>query len=175
MTRKRRESIEAKAQELIEGMCIPIQPEVLAEKLRIEIQKVQLESDVSGILVLKAEKAVMGINKSDSPVRQRFTIAHELGHFVLEHQRGGVFVDQKGNTHPAFYRDAASSLGMVTQEQEANAFAAALLMPKYVVAERFSQKSFDLGDEEALKELAEEFGVSTQAIAFRLANLGLIG
>jgi Zn-dependent peptidase ImmA (M78 family) len=72
-------------------------------------------------------------------------------------------------------RGEASSKGVDTEEIESNLFAAELLMPA-----RFLQKdlekiaSLDLNDEDVVTKLANNYGVSTQAMMFRLANLGYI-
>ncbi len=70
--------------------------------------------------------------------------------------------------HPAYNADS------VKYEQEANAFAAALLMPEDLIKAEANKASFDLGDERGLKELAKIFDVSSAAMYFRLFNLHLI-
>ena len=59
-------------------------------------------------------------------------------------------------------------------ERQANQFAAALLMPKFLVEEELKSIHIDLGDEQGLKSLADRFAVSAQAMSLRLVNLGLI-
>jgi len=68
------------------------------------------------------------------------------------------------------YRNNASATGEIHKEREANAFAAALLMPKDLVANVIEKFKFN-GDE-MVKHLASEFNVSDQAMSFRLSNLG---
>ncbi len=108
-------------------------------------------------------------------MRQRFTIAHECGHFLLhqtENEASGLFVDRR---YAAFYwRDGRSSEGEDIAEVEANQFAASLLMPTKLVLEEIQKQDFDLTDEEALNALASKFEVSIQAMSFRLANLGIL-
>ncbi len=69
-----------------------------------------------------------------STVRQRFTIAHELGHFFLHRASSTVFVDAA----PIFFRDESSSNGSQREEIEANAFAAELLMPEDAIRQRLT-------------------------------------
>jgi len=56
-------------------------------------------------------------------VRQRFSIAHEIGHFILHQKQGQLFIDK---TYKVFLRDQLSSSGENIQEIQANQFAAAL-------------------------------------------------
>lgn len=100
------------------------------------------------------------IAKNDPYVRKAFTIAHEVGHFVLHgdekkkeifYRKDLIFVDKE----------------MVPLEQEANCFAASLLMPKGVVLRYFKIIR-------NVEMLASIFGVSFSAMRLRLKNLELI-
>ncbi|HEY4248477.1 MAG TPA: ImmA/IrrE family metallo-endopeptidase [Lacunisphaera sp.] len=109
------------------------------------------------------------MNANHSEARQRFTIAHELGHFFL-HAGDPVFVDQSF----VMMRDTASSEGEKVEEREANLFAAELLMPaKLIVKEVEDMDDIDIVDDGKIGRLADKFGVSVQAMSFRLANLGV--
>jgi Zn-dependent peptidase ImmA (M78 family) len=127
---------------------------------------------VSGVLVVQDGRGVIGVNASDAPVRQRFTIAHECGHYELHKERMPVFID-KQFLRPmlAVFRDGKSSSGEDRLEREANAFAASLLMPEHLVLEEVSRLRLDVEDDAAVDELARRFEVSRQAMSFRLANL----
>jgi len=84
-----------------------------------------------------------------------------------------LFID-KG--YRAFFRDTASGKGTDMRERDANAFAAALLMPAALVRRAAKSYHFDLGDEGGpVEELARRFGVSSQAMTLRLANLDILG
>jgi Zn-dependent peptidase ImmA (M78 family) len=95
---------------------------------------------------------------SEPPVRQRFTIAHEIGHHVLGH--GDAFRDDK-QTFNVYNHDP--------REVEANAFAAALLMPQTHVL-----SAFRAGKASDVSGLATTFGVSEVAMLYRLKNLGVV-
>lgn len=165
--------IEKKASELLSRAgqsSMPVDPAQLADYLGIEVRLEQFEGDVSGLLLRQPDRTIIAINKADAPARRRFTIAHELGHFVLKHQ-GEIFVDHSTINR----RDSRSSAAIDKQEIEANAFAAALLMPtEWVVAE--AEALFDAGVDPSNvgAQLANRFGVSQHAMNFRLVNLGLI-
>ncbi|PLS84581.1 MAG: hypothetical protein CYG60_17180 [Actinobacteria bacterium] len=104
------------------------------------------------------------INSDKSRVRRRFTVAHELGHLVMGHLRGGqVVIDETLNER-------------APQEREANAFAAGLLMPKSGVRGAVDRLRKRLGENDPvgwIVWLADSFGVSEEAAAYRLVNLGL--
>jgi predicted transcriptional regulator len=95
------------------------------------------------------------LNGSGDSGRRRFTIAHEIGHFVLHPERcrperGGV-VNEAGRM----------------EEREADAFAAELLMPENLVRDAIREQGLDVD------RLADRFEVSRKAMQARLRNLGL--
>ena len=106
------------------------------------------------------------INSDKPRVRRRFTIAHELGHLALRHLHGGEIVVD----------DIVS--GGSPREREANAFAAGLLMPEAGVIGSWQRLQRRLGERSGpidwIVWLAVSFGVSDQAAAYRLVNLGQI-
>ena len=103
------------------------------------------------------------------PNRQRFSIAHEIGHFVLH--EGQTYID-KG--YRVQFRDLESGSGTKREEMDANAFAAALLMPDEWVKDAFYQQPFELTEDDVLQMLAQKFQVSTQAMSYRLMRLRLL-
>lgn len=156
----------------------PISPEKIALNLGLEIVNRNLSDDVSGALVLKEDsQPIIVVNSSHSPVRKRFTIAHELGHFLLKHGRDGLFIDRSEHF---IFRNEVSATGEKRQEVEANAFAAALLMPEKMVRtemEELSNIGIEIHDEaglELIKTLAKKFNVSSTSMTFRIANLSLM-
>ena len=151
---------------------VPVDVVQVAKDLGIRVEYAEFDEGCSGVLV-KGEDgtAVIGVNWEHHANRQRFTIAHEIGHFVLSHD-GNTFVD-KGTY--ARFRDEESHSGNVTEERQANQFAASLLMPASLVKGAFEERLFDPGDDSALGDMARAFQVSSQAMMFRLQNLGLLG
>lgn len=84
---------------------------------------------------------------------------------------GDTFVDSGYRMN---FRDLESGSGTKNQEIEANAFAAALLMPKALVRAAFEERRVDLADDgDDLATLAKKFGFSTQAMAIRVSTLGI--
>lgn len=134
-----------------------------------------LGDDVSGVFVSREGGGAIGFNKHHARVRQRFTIAHELGHGLLHQGRMPLFID-KG--YGVAFRDGRSSTGELRMERDANAFAAALLMPEKIVRREAEELTWahglDMGGGGgALKTLAQRFKVSQEAMSYRLARLGV--
>lgn len=150
--------------------ALPVNPQEIAEYHGIIVQEADLGEGVSGAIVVKKGKAKIGYNPAEVEHRQRFTIAHELGHYLLHRDKMEMFIDK------TFYalRDENSSKGEYKMEREANAFAAALLMPRSLVIREAKKLDFDLLDDKKLRKLADKFDVSTQAMSFRLANLNIL-
>ena len=168
-------SIENHAQRILEKLNIK-RPAVNVEKIARErgLKVIPYElGDVSGVLYVDKGRGTIGYNPNESEVRIRFTIAHELGHYELHRLNKEIFVDNKKFT--VLFRDQRSSTGEVVIEQEANAFAAALLMPKDLLTQEIAKRQIDLSDDnsDVIKDLAAKFKVSTQAMTFRIANLNL--
>ncbi len=147
----------------------PVDVANVTKLLGISLQLADLGDDCSGMLVRAEGGAVIGVHYAHPPNRQRFTIAHELGHFELH--EGGTYVDRSTTLR---LRSSANNSGSVVEEREANQFAAALLMPAPWLRRELKMHAVDLGDDESLRALCDKFGVSNQAMMYRLMNLGLL-
>lgn len=152
---------------------IPIPVEDIAVKLgaKLSYEPFEGKDEISGVLFRDNDRIVIGINSSHAKTRQRFSIAHEIGHLVLH--KGAIFIDKTVRLN----RDAKSSMAIDPQEIDANRFAAALLMPEKAVsveAKRRLLKKSKLPELFLIDELAAAFQVSTQAMEIRLTNLGII-
>ena len=122
------------------------------------------------MVYVKDGTPIIGVNALHHPNRQRFTLAHEVGHLVLHRTEitRQIHVD-KG--FPMLMRNAISATGVEEMEVEANFFAAELLMPEAFLAHSLQGQSFDIDDEGTVSALAKEYKVSTAAMRFRLGNL----
>ena len=165
--------IEKKAFELLEktnSVSLPIPIKEVIKKIGIKLSPYDLGNDVSGVLVIDNETCKIGYNSTESHVRQRFTLAHELGHFILHKNKNqDVFVDnvtymfRKSNTRSVDYKI----------EMEANQFAAAILMPEIMIERELNKlNNGNLSDHDLIVELANKFKVSQIAMTYRLNNLG---
>ncbi|QIN84644.1 ImmA/IrrE family metallo-endopeptidase [Rubrobacter tropicus] len=144
---------------------------VLADELGVIVARMPLGGDErspEGCSALDPQTGVayVLINSDKPRVRRRFTIAHELGHLALGHLHGGEMVVDE------------TVRGRSPREREANAFAAGLLMPEAGVADGWQRLERRLGQRPSpidwIVWLAASFGVSDQAAAYRLVNLGRI-
>jgi Zn-dependent peptidase ImmA (M78 family) len=159
------------------GDKLPIDVEQVAKKLGITVRYEHYDEDLSGVLVKEVDRVLIGVNSSHAVTRQRFTVAHECGHYVLQHT-GEVFVDKTIRSQSQILRrDGKSSLGSDAYEVAANQFAAELLMPATIlevqVTKRLQAKS-KISADELVSELASLFKVSSQAMEYRLTNLGYL-
>ncbi len=152
---------------------LPVDVDALAKSLGIEVTYSSLEDDYSGLLVIRNGTAAAYINSSHHPNRQRFSLAHEIGHFVLhERQQTAIenaYVDKAMRLyHRADRRDLGQSGKM---EWEANLFAAALLMPEELLRSKVLDEGYDLEDELDVSRLAVVLKVSEQALSIRLTKM----
>ncbi len=149
------------------GFALPVDPVAIAQRLGIQVWVAPLDSGVSGTLTKHAgySDPEITLNARDSRNRQRFTCAHELGHYVkrtaTSDDTDWEYVDR---------RDSLTSRGTEPEEVYANQFAAALLMPADLVREYHKMYEHSPATPAAL---AYDFGVSADAMNFRLDNLRL--
>jgi Zn-dependent peptidase ImmA (M78 family) len=150
----------------------PVPVEQIAVAEGAQIIKSAAEWSESGFLLRDNGRVIIGLNARNSPKRQRFTIAHELGHWRM-HEGKRLIVDQSVMINK---RDDVSSQATDTQEIDANRFAADLLMPKkFIRDELIRQTASGIGSrEELVTLLARTFDVSNDAMNWRLINLGVL-
>ncbi len=145
----------------------PVRLEKLLKRLKIDLVEKHLSS-MSGAAIIKDSKKIISINKSESDVRKRFTMAHELGHILLHYDQE-LNIDLKPIR---LNRDSNSTTGESWREVEANYFAASILMPANLVEQYYGVfvKKYE-DDDELLTAMAKKFDVSVQAMGIRLAKL----
>lgn len=152
----------------------PVNVKRIASKLGLTVQMEPFddeEGEMSGILIREGNKVILGVNNSHHSNRQRFTIAHEIGHYLL-HEGDRVFVDRN---YRVSLRDSDSSLGTKWEEVEANTFASSLLVPERFLIQDLQKENIDIEDSKKsnglIKRLAKKYRVSAQAMSFRLNRL----
>ena len=140
------------------NISLPVDLGRIASKngLSVELGLFQ-DPNVSGAYS-KPDKKIF-VSADDSYQRQAFTTAHELGHYFLhqDHQQD-VMLRQ-------YSLDPGSQTG--PREVEASKFAAALLMPRDMIADYWNMRM-------NISDIAQIFGVSQSAASWRLHNLGLL-
>jgi Zn-dependent peptidase ImmA (M78 family) len=142
-------------------METPVKLGALAQELGLEVFKSTLKPDVSGLIEPSATAPSgfrIRINRHEMVERQRFTLAHEIAHFLLHRSLiGGGVVDD------TLYRSSLSS----TQEVQANKLAAKLIMPDELVESEY-RKLRHLPVDDAVSRMASLFRVSTPAMRIKL-------
>lgn len=145
--------------------ALPVDPKEIAVSMGVAVESFGVGFDecnedlsISGEFRNENGAPLIRYNGIEAPVRQRFTIAHELGHYSLNH--GSAMRDTS---------NAFSLNNYDNKEVEANQFAAELLMPQSAIKEQVMQKG-----NKTLNGLARIFEVSQVAMRYRLKNLGWI-
>lgn len=167
--------VSQRATEFLERWAItaaPVQVEHIAAACGIQIVRSAAEWSESGFLLRDGSRTIMGINSRNSPKRQRFTMAHELGHWLL-HDGKPLIIDQSIMINK---RDDVSSQATDAEEIEANQFAAEFLMPTNFIAQALDREmKLGVGSrDELITSLARTFEVSNDAMGWRLINLGVL-
>jgi Zn-dependent peptidase ImmA (M78 family) len=161
--------IQAYIKELTKDMYegYELQLDKLCKELGLNYFEADFEDNISGAIVKDGNSSVYSIyvNRKHARNRQRFTLAHEIGHYISyksnsyskeELEEKGCFEDQA----LSYRKEGKHS----DAETEANLIAAELLMPKEIV-EKFME------EELTPEEMAKLFYVSTSAMTIRLKDL----
>jgi IrrE N-terminal-like domain len=150
--------IRRRYQQRFGGVELPVPVGAIAEDL-CGLTVEERDLDVSGMLV-PADRRIY-TNAAEPLARRRFTLAHELGHWVCQ--------CLEGRTAPIYCRAEVVGLDPTARavEREANVFAAELLMPEERVRDEWRRAA-------SAEELAGWFGVSPEAMTWRLFSFGLV-
>lgn len=143
---------------------VPVNVELLAKSLGIEVIHSSMSDEVSGMIEHVGDNRYrIVVNDNHPATRKRFTIAHELGHYFRHrHLIGDGISDDKlyRSSELGAYRNTA--IGR-RQETEANQFAATILMPKSALEQFVSESGIN---DPAV--IAKKIGVSKQAYCIRM-------
>jgi len=143
------------------GPCSPpVNIHEIAKHEGFEVVYLDWPSGLDGLLDPAFRK--IGLNRNVAPTRLRFTLAHELGHAVLNHN--AISDISPDIDHPP---EATATLYPKHLEQEANAFAGCLLVPKMLLREAVRVHRTP-------KALARSFDVSEAVICIRLEITKLV-
>lgn len=138
----------------------PVKVGALADALGLRVVVATLPMNISGLIKPDEErpgKFVIKVNRFESKERQRFTIAHEIAHFLLHRD-----LIQSGVVDSVLYRSKLSSRA----ESEANKLAADIIMPSRLVYPASRELNFE-SDDQKVAYLAQKFDVSRQAMSIR--------
>lgn len=181
MTVREEDRLAAQLLEKYQISTPPVPIEVIASREGAVIARNHFDGPQSGFaLRTEGGDRIIGVNTATSSRRQRFTIAHELGHLLLH--EGDLILDYSVRTDfreegaRVNFRDESSSLATNREEIQANRFAAEILMPVAMVfAEaRSALAAGQLTRDGLIKKLAMTFNVSPEAMGYRLVNLTIL-
>lgn len=153
---------EHEAQRLLDtvwGNRFPVDPVQVARDLGLDVLEIEFEPDVAGAIFKEhGQDPTIFVNATDSPNRQRFTVAHELGHYVMHAEEPDAYeyIDNRASVAEEGERNAL--------EVFADAFASAFLMP-------VKEVNLLLREKYTPTQIAAYFGVSQDAAYFRLKSL----
>ena len=139
----------------------PVKVGMVAKTFGLSVLASTLPAGISGEIRPQGVSYQIKINRHDSPARQRFTLAHELAHFLLHRDVIG-----DGISDDVLYRSSLSD----TREAQANRLAADILMPADVVRRELQLRK-GMPRSQQVEELANLFSVSSAAMEIRLGFL----
>ena len=143
---------------------LPVKLGALARDLGISVKLSTLKPGISGHIRREGEDLyVIRINRHEARERQRFTLAHEISHYLLHRDVIDKFGEIEDNI---LYRSGASE----QKEYEANRLAADLVMPHKAV-QSVLEAMKPLASEEVIDQMAETFQVSKAAMEVRLSTI----
>ena len=151
---------------------VPVDVFSLPNKLGINFKEAHLVDGISGMLEKTASTFLITINAPDPLTRKRFTLAHELGHYMLHRHLVGDGLDDDKAYRSTNLGKYHNTLIGPAEETEANKFAANLLMPRHLInSELKKRKGTEPNvDDEVIHEMATLFAVSEQAMSIRLGK-----
>jgi len=138
----------------------PVNVYRLAEFLGFEVIPFAFPPTIHGVTFIEGDVRSIGVNERQPVTRQRFSIAHEIGHFLSGHiafDDDQIHVEQSPGWYEPYNR----------QEREANEFAAELLMPEQFLRDDVARGVLDV------PRLARRYQVSEQAMWIQLLDLKL--
>lgn len=138
----------------------PVKVGAIAKAFGLIVKSSTLPGNISGEIKETDGQIVIRINRHDVKARQRFTLAHEISHFLLHRDLIG-----DGITDDALFRSKLPS----AIETEANRLAADILMPIHLLNIHKKLKA-DLKGEALYESLAQDFEVSLTSLKYQLEN-----
>lgn len=136
----------------------PVKIEDIASNYELIIVEADFGKDAKNVAgFIDPEEKKIYVNKNDSDTRQAFTIAHELGHWLLHRDQ----LVKEPDKYAILYRIPLGKINGDPIEKEANFFAANLLVPRDLLKK---YRDYDINT------IARIFGVSSEVIGYRLKD-----
>lgn len=158
---------------MYKNIDLPINPISIANQegiitKTIDLDKLSNADKILGIIRRENDgKVLISVNKDLDVKTMRFTLAHELGHYYMNHL--GCESSQIVELH----REKSENIDRI--EEEADKFASALLMDESIIKEKFNiLKEANQGLNYSISILAKLFGVPDEDVKNRLRDLELV-
>lgn len=131
----------------------PVKMFSLARELGLEVYRCEFPDNISGCIEREEDSSYVIFTNEDHHInRRRFTVAHEIAHYLLHRD-----LIEEGVVDDTLFRSKLSG----PLEREANSYAAQLLMPGHLILEAIEEGI------DSIKELADKFHVSEAAMSIR--------
>lgn len=135
---------------------------VVEDRAGVHVVVLDLADGVAGAYLPRPDCPLAFVNGTEALVRQRFTLAHELGHHWIGH---GAVVDETATIFGS---------GHDPREIEANAFAAEFLLPRAAVERLFEGRRSRAVALDSVVRIAVAFGLSAQMVRIKLETCGVL-
>jgi len=136
--------------------CIDL--DYVAERLAIKVKRMNLGAGIEGACKSKGIKRLVVLNPNPSSFqKERFTFSHEIGHLLIHHSS---YICLEDFLHT--YKTQSD------EEQEANDFAAELLLPRRAILDIFTQKDLTFA---LIEQVASNYQTSLSVAAIRLTQI----
>lgn len=130
----------------------------IAKNSGFSIKEIEMPKEYADVAAFHDnERKVIYVAAKDPPTRKLFSVAHELGHIFLGHKN-----------YEVLFRITNEGKKYSTNEQEANSFAAHLLMPEFMVKEYLEKYNWNKGD---YVKMSNIFGVPIVAMKETLERI----
>ena len=175
------ESVDEIAKEILDvSKCkwekeIPIPIVAICRDMGFSIYKQELPEEICGYIAIDGElkekfetDRIISVNVSESNKRRRFTVAHELGHFLFDFKPGNRI--QYYNAFELNHTSEETNIEIPLEERRASRFAAELLMPKDEFKEAFRKANTEFPNDlyHVVQELSDKFLVPPRAVERRI-------
>lgn len=158
-------AVQQLAELLVERLSPNAVPDLNSIARQIGLRIREVEADGFDGTLVRAKEAAKGIIAVNSAIREftrkRFTIGHEIGHYLIPHHRNLQNVCRSQDIE-------RWHSGVASAEQEANQFSAELLLPRKLVGPLLGLRNPSL---RTISEVAREFSTSLSATIYRYLDL----
>ncbi|CBL44750.1 Conserved hypothetical protein [gamma proteobacterium HdN1] len=155
-------------EDILKGLGIyhanDIDLDLIAYSLNAEVKRNAL-SDCEGHIIGTDTNAIITINSNAPTERQRFSLGHELGHWVNDRNKNLTY---RCNVNDMRQRSPAKDNFRQQKEVRANQFSAQLIMPKHIIAPQLNSMAVTFDN---VRLIANDFRVSRTSAAIRIVEL----